>query len=170
MKQKLIIFLLFALTIPAKGQISTMFSTTGQIKDLFNVKDFGGFLLEFQCLKHQSASIGFGTVPIATMCDYYGQGLVFNNEFVFNNENGNFMYSPQLSAFFIPTLFTYTGIKLAYYTDFKNGGSLQFVPEVGLGIVQFFVVYSYNIPLINNGLLPVNKHNITLKLFIRKFR
>jgi hypothetical protein len=57
------------------------------------------------------------------------------------------------------------GLNLIHYTDFRKS-SLQFRPEVGMGIDIFRVVYGYNCSLVNKDFAGINKHNFTLNLLI----
>ena len=120
---------------------------------------------EFQALKHQTASIGFGAMHPSEHCDPLGRGIILNNEFIFKNDKKDFVYSPQLSVFY-NFLLVHGGVKLSFYTNFQDGGNIQFTPEVGIGYILFFLTYGRNIPIMDNNLIPVNKNNISLKILM----
>ena len=158
------------------GQISTAQENSEQ-KNPYSVSWFDYFdpsiSVEFQALKNYSASIGIGVMHLPGRCDILVPGLIFNNEFTFRNSNRDFVYSPQLSVFYQYLLdpekmpmTLYAGVKLAYHTNFKNGGTVQLAPEIGVGILFVFVTYSRNIPVYKNDLIPVNANNINIKVLI----
>jgi hypothetical protein len=122
---------------------------------------------ELQTLKYCSASIGFGAskLPEPHSGEPLGIGIIFNNEFIFRNANKNFVYSPQFNVFINYSYF-YAGAKFSYYTDFQNGGTLQFAPEIGLGLYFISIVYSRNIAIKKNKDIPVNKNNLSIKVML----
>ena len=122
---------------------------------------------DFQALKYCSASVGFGFIRLQEphSMEPVGNGIVFDNNFTFRNANKNFVYSPKITVFVNYSLL-YAGANLSYHTDFKNGGTLQFAPEVGFGIWVLYLVYGRNISITKNDLIPVNKNNISLKIML----
>ncbi len=57
------------------------------------------------------------------------------------------------------------GLNLINYTDFKNS-SIQFRPEIGMGIKWFRVVYGYNFAISNKDFQGINKHNFSLAIIL----
>jgi hypothetical protein len=123
------------------------------------------FTADFQILKYCSASIGFGYIRYQERMDKSEYGIMFNNEFTFQNINNDFVYAPNILFFYNYTYF-YAGAKFSYHTNFKNGGTLQFTPEIGLGAYIIFMVYGRNIPVTKNNAISVNKNNISIKLML----
>ena len=135
--------------------------------NFFNIYE-PSFLVDFQVLKYCSASIGVGVVKIQYprspyLMERLGKGIIFDSQFTFRNVNKNFVYSPKVTFFFNYSYF-YVGANFSYHTDFKNGGAFQFAPEIGLGAYFIYIVYSKNISISKNDLIPINKNNVSLKL------
>ena len=173
----LILVLLFVLPVTLNAQTSLEDEPTTSKKEktykkrirLLNLEASSPTLtLDFQALKSRSAGIGIGIVTVQQHCEPLGRGIVLDNEFTFKNTNRNFVYSPRITYFLNKSWF-YAGANLSYHTDFKNGGTLQIAPEIGLGIIIAYIVYSRNIPITKNNLIPVNKNNISLKLMLPLF-
>ena len=160
------------------AQISAAQENSEQKKPYNGVSWFDYFMpsisVEFQTLKNYSASIGIGamSIPVPNNLKQWGGGLFLNNEFIFRNSNRDFVYSPQLSVFCEYSLqpdmpiALYGGVKLAYHTNFKNGGTVQFAPEIGIGYIFVFITYSRDISIYKNDLIPVNQNNINIKIIV----
>ena len=58
------------------------------------------------------------------------------------------------------------GINLHAYTDF-NQVNYGFRPMIGFGLMPFSLTYGYNIEVINNDVKGINRHNFSLRYYIR---
>jgi hypothetical protein len=107
---------------------------------------------------------GYAEVGYAKNYNIVGTHLPLANGYYFSAEvrpGDNFIVAPKAGVW--TSCIVAVGANAMYYTNF-NEGSLCLRPEIGLNILNFRLMWGYNIPLTNKDMKGVNGSNLSVSL------
>jgi hypothetical protein len=123
-----------------------------------------GAMVDYQALKHQSFSLGFGFMSYnkekATKCGWLLSSEYLPKDNVLLKDTYGFKFGGNVSNKFLTI-----GYAFGYFTDFKDYRA-AFTPEIGFGYKSIFLVYRRNLSLFNTGVDNLNKDNLSLRIYI----